>query len=389
MLLSPLTSDTLLEGVIPVARHPNAIDFWRGFALITIFVNHIPGLYFEALTHKNLSISDSADLFVFLAGWALRMSMGSPGAPAPTGGVLSRLGGRIVKIYAAQLLMSCIAIAMLAWAAKVLENPALLEWHNAAAIFYDPMNAHIGLALLTYQLGYFDILPLYVVLMLLAPLMIVLHRYLPGVLLPLSFGVYLCALVFEVSPQSWPTSGTWFFNPLAWQFLFVLGFLFAGGEEGIGQSARRFIGPLRIAAAPMVILGALMVQFNWWPDPTAVPSPKLLFIAAKTYMTPLRLIQFLALVAVFSVAYPTITRFAPIMSQFLSKLGRNSLNVFCVGSLLSLAFQIVRFVYERSVMVDTAILVVGIGLLGLTAWVSEWRGATSSAKSAQSVSYGL
>jgi hypothetical protein len=371
-----------------VTRQPNAIDFWRGFALITIFVNHIPGLYFEIFTHKNYSISDSADLFVFLAGWALRLSVGPADDPTPTGRVLSRLGGRIIKIYAAQLLMSCLAIAMLATAAKVLENPALLEWHNAAAIFYDPMNAHIGLALLTYQLGYFDILPLYVVLMMLAPLMIVLHRYLPGVLLPLSFGVYLCALIFEVSPQSWPTSGSWFFNPLAWQFLFVLGFLLAGGDGGVGLAVRRNIRPLRLLAAPMVVLGALMMQRDWWPDPTAVPDPKLLFIAAKTYMTPLRLIQFLALAAVFSAAYPLLARLAPVMSQFLSKLGRNSLNVFCVGSLLSLAFQIVRFVYERSIMIDTAILIAGIGLLGLTAWVSEWRGATSSARSAQSVSYG-
>jgi hypothetical protein len=371
----------------PVTRQPNAIDFWRGFALITIFINHIPGLYFEAFTHRNYSISDSADLFVFLAGWALRLSLGSTN-PAPTGRVLSLLGGRIVKIYAAQLLMCCIAIAMLAMAAKLLENPALLEWHNAAAIFYDPVNAHIGLALLTYQLGYFDILPLYVVLMMLAPAIILVHRLLPGVLLPLSLGIYLCALIFEVSPQSWPTSGTWFFNPLAWQFLFVLGFLLGGGDDGIGRAARRYITPLRIAAAPMVVLGALMMQLDWWPDPTAMPEPKLLFIAMKTYMTPLRLIQFLALAAVFSAVYPLIARLSPALSQFLSKLGRNSLNVFCVGSLLSLAFQIVRFVYERSIMVDTAILLTGIGLLGFTAWVSEWRGATSSARSAQSVSYG-
>src|SRR5262249_4207534 len=150
-------------------RQPNAVDFWRGFALITIFINHIPGLYFETFTHKNVSISDSADLFVFLAGWALRLSIGGPDDPTPTGRLLSRLGGRVVKIYSAQLLISCLAIAMLAKAAAYFENPLLLEWHNAAAVFYDPVNAHLGLVLLTYQLGYFDILPLYVVLMMLAP----------------------------------------------------------------------------------------------------------------------------------------------------------------------------------------------------------------------------
>ena len=28
-------------------REANAIDFWRGFALVSIFVNHIPGIYYE------------------------------------------------------------------------------------------------------------------------------------------------------------------------------------------------------------------------------------------------------------------------------------------------------------------------------------------------------
>jgi hypothetical protein len=249
------------------------------------------------------------------------------------------------------------------------------------------VNAHLGLALLTYQLGYFDILPLYVVLMMLAPLIVVVYRYAPSVLLPLSFFIYLCALVFEVCPQAWPTNGTWLFNPLAWQFLFVLGFLLASDESVPGAFVRGHRRSLMIAAVPIVIVGALMVRLDWWPDPTAVPDPKLLFIAEKTYMTPIRLIQFLSLIALFAAAYPYVARLTPALTQFMSMLGRNSLNVFCVGSLLSLSFQILRFVYSRSVMVDATILIVGISLLGLTAWISEWRGATHSSKSARSVSY--
>ena len=76
-----------------MTRQPNAIDFWRGFALITIFINHIPGLYFEVFTHKNYSISDCADLFVFLAGWALRLAVGPADDPTPTGRVLSSWAG--------------------------------------------------------------------------------------------------------------------------------------------------------------------------------------------------------------------------------------------------------------------------------------------------------
>ena len=45
-----------------------SVDFWRGFALVTIFVNHIPGNILEPFTHKNFGFSDAAEVFVFLAG---------------------------------------------------------------------------------------------------------------------------------------------------------------------------------------------------------------------------------------------------------------------------------------------------------------------------------
>lgn len=354
-----------------MVRQANAVDFWRGFALISIFINHIPGIYFGRFTHKNLSISDSADLFVFLAGWALFFVAGRHASATSIGHILSRLGGRAVRIYAAQILISTIAIAMLAVAAHILENPLLIEWHNAAAVFYDPIRAHIGLVLLTHQLGYFDILPLYVLLMLIAPIIILIHRAAPRWLLPVSIAIYLAALSFKISIPSWPTGGTWFFNPLAWQLVFVLGFVFAR-DQGTESALRRHMLWLRIGAIPIVIMGALMMLLNWWPDPTRVPEPVLLFIASKTYATPVRLIQFLALVVLFSGTYPYIFRIVPRLVRFLSKLGRNSLNVFCVGSLLSLLCQILRFHFNGILIVDILIVVLGIALLGFTAWLSEW-----------------
>lgn len=352
-------------------RQPNAIDFWRGFALVTIFVNHIPGIFYERLTHRNFSISDSADLFVFLAGWALRLVVSNPDR-ASAGYLVVRLGGRALQIYAAQILIIALAIAMLAAAAVLLDNPLILEWHNAAAVFYDPVPAHLGLAMLTHQLGYFDILPLYVVLMAMAPAVALIDRYAPAWLLPISLAVYFAALVFQITLPSWPVQGKWFFNPFAWQIVFVLGFVLARGD-GIAAFVRRNILWLRIAAVPIVVAGALLIWNDWWPDPTRVPRPPLLFVQSKSYVTPMRLIQFLALIALFSATFPLIRRLVPWLVRFFSLLGRNSLNVFCVGSLLSLAGQIIRFIYRGDILVDTAIVAVGIALLALTAWLSEWR----------------
>ncbi len=172
-------------------REPNAVDFWRGFALITIFIDHIPGLVYGKYTLINFSISDAADLFVFLAGWSLRLMADGGGRHMPTRDVMLRLFGRALEIYAAQVLITMLAIAMLALTSIEFDNPLLLEWHNAAAVFNDPVPTHIGLALLSHQLGYFDILPLYVVLMLMAPFFALIDRLAPQLLLPAS-GRALC-----------------------------------------------------------------------------------------------------------------------------------------------------------------------------------------------------
>jgi hypothetical protein len=353
-------------------RQANAVDFWRGFALVTIFINHIPGILYERLTHRNFSISDSADLFVFLAGWSLRLLVGNPGR-ASAGYLVLRLGGRALTIYVAHILIIAVAIGMLASAALLLRNPLILEWHNAAAVFQDPVPAHLGLVALTHHLGYFDILPLYVVLMLMAPAVALVDRYVPWLLLPLSLAIYFVALVFQITLPSWPVQGEWFFNPIAWQAVFVLGFVLAKGDRGPGAFARRKIRWLRIAAVPIVIAGALIIWNGWWPDPVKVPQPTLLFIQSKTYITPMRLIQFLALIALFSAAYPFILRAVPWLVAFFSMLGRNSLEVFCVGSLLSLLGQIVRFIYQGGIVIDTVVVTIGIALLALTAWLTEWR----------------
>jgi hypothetical protein len=130
---------------------------------------------------------------------------------------------------------------------------------------------------------------------------------------------------------------------------------------------------IRIAGAVIVVFAALVVVNKWWHDPTAMPEPRLLFILSKTYVTPIRLIQFLALVAAFSIAFPYIRRLVPKLVEMLSMLGRNSLQVFCVGSLLSLGGQIACFAYRDYSGTDTAVVIIGILLMVLTAWLAEWR----------------
>ena len=355
-----------------MVREPNAVDFWRGYALITIFINHVPGMFYSRFTHTNFSLSDSADLFVFLAGWSVRLLAGSGPRLVPIWYLVLRLGGRALTLYAAQIMITMIAIGLLAATAILRENPLLLEWHNASAVFHDPVPTHVGLALVTHHLGYFDILPLYIVLMLMAPGFAVIDRYHPNWVLPVSLALYVAVLALQFNLPTWPVEGTWFFNPLAWQILFVLGFVLAK-PEGLGAWVRRNIVAIRWVALPILIAFILIDRLNLWHDPTTVPQPRLFFLIDKTFVTPIRLIQFLALIAVFSVAFPYIRRAVPPVVSFCSLLGRNSLYVFCMGSILSLIGQIIRSIYRGNLAIDTMVLVAGIAIMAFTAWLPEWR----------------
>jgi hypothetical protein len=84
-------------------------------------------------------------------------------------------------------------------------------------------------------------------------------------------------------------------------------------------------------------------------------------------------VQFLALVAIATAVYPAIKRAAPSIVEFLSLLGRHSLPVFCVGSILSLAGYITRFVYGPDLVVDTLVVVAGVAVMALTAQLAEWH----------------
>lgn len=353
-------------------RTPNEVDFWRGFALVTIFINHIPGLYFESFTFRNVSLSDSAELFVFLAGWAMRKLTEGKASPLPAGYLVMRLGARAFQVYFAQIVVTELAIALLAAFATFLDAPFLLDWHNASAVFADPVKANIGLIILSHQLGYFNILPLYVVLLFAAPAVAVLHRSSPALLLLVSLAIYAAALALGINLPTWPVEGTWFFNPLAWQLIYVMGFLLAG-EDGLGGFARRHRSIFRWLAVPIVVLGVAVGITNYSPDPIFVPRPVLFFTFDKTFLSPARLIHSLALTAIFAGTYKVIGHWLGGPSNFLCLLGRNSLYVFCTLSLLSLNGQIFRFIFGGNIATDAFIVILGVLVMGVIAWLSEWR----------------
>ncbi len=357
----------------PAMRPPNEIDFWRGLALAVIFIDHVPGIVFEGYTLRVVAVSDAAEIFVFLAGWSLRLLVASRQVRDMSAShVVLRLESRAFTIFAAQIVITEIALAMTAAGAIYLENPLVLDWNNASAVFENPMEAHVGLVLLSHQLGYFDILPLYVVLMAGAPIAVLLDRRAPALVLPLSLAIYAATLATGANLPTWPVEGRWYFNPGAWQLNFTLGFMLAA-KSGLGGYVRRHRLAVRLAGIPVLLAGLVAAHFGWSPDPLSLPEPRLFLMFDKTYATPARVLGLLSIVAVFGGCYKGFEPWAGPVTRFFSTMGRNSLNVFCVGSLLSLMAQFARFSLGGGVVIDTLVLISAVACMYVTAWLSEWR----------------
>ncbi|MFV0297483.1 MAG: OpgC domain-containing protein, partial [Hyphomicrobiaceae bacterium] len=216
-----------------------------------------------------------------------------------------------------------------------------------------------------------------VLMVVVAPIVAIMHRSVPEWVLPVSFAIYITSVCLGINVKTWPTHGQWFFNPLCWQLIFVLGFTMSR-EYGPARWVRNNVRTLRIVAVPLLIVIFCMGWFNLWWDPTKLPEPRLLFLLGKTFVTPIRLIQFLALILVMSMAFPYIVRYVPGLVAFFSALGRNSLPVFCVGSLLSLAGQIVRSALGTGFILDTFLVGSGVLMLWVVAWLAEWRSRTGA-----------
>ena len=122
--------------------------------------------------------------------------------------------------------------------------------------------------------------------------------------------------------------------------------------------------------------GVVIGVIDYSPDPLAVPEPKLFFMFDKTFVSPPRILHLLALVGLFNGAFGLVLRWVAPIARFFSMLGRNSLYVFCLGSLLSLGGQFTRFVLGGGIAVDTGVVFVGIVTMGITAWIVEWRERT-------------
>jgi hypothetical protein len=348
-------------------RAPNAIDFWRGYALVCICIDHLPHNPLANFTLKHFALCNAAELFVFLAGWSLSLATGGPLRSDSPSRCLYRTTRRAGQIYLVQVATTAFALAILAIAAVIFADRQFTSSLNAAPIFADPITMTPAWVGLTYQLSYFNILPLYVVLLLVAgPMLPLARRWLAFAML-CSLSLYVTALIFKINLPLWPVDGYWRFNPFCWQFIFMLGF--AAAELSADGRLDRWLPRLRVVGVPIVLLGAILATTGlsgelsslFWHD-----------ALSSKMQGPLRLINFLAIAVAFSGSFRLICEFAPGLAEHICSLGRNSLAVFSVGSMVFVIAKVMDVRYGQPAFWAVVFSVIGIAVSLLTAWLAEW-----------------
>lgn len=356
-----------------ISRRDHRIDFLRGAALVSIFVNHVPGNIWEQVTHKNFGFSDAAEVFVLLAGYASAFAyfaVYEKGAPLTAALKAVKRAG---VLYMSHVVTTLLCIALFCAAAVWFAEPAYLDdsivYVHLKPFFADPVRGMIGLVVLGHQLGYFNILSMYMVILLMVPAMLWLAVRGLHILLAVSIVLWLAAGVFTIDMPNYPLEGGWFFNPFAWQLLFVVGLV-------LGIRSRRGEGlvlprPVLIAAALYCLAAAVWVRFDLWSWQPAMPKEwwwaHHFYMFDKTYVSVPRLLHVLALAAIVMMPpWSEWMRRIP-ASNFLTAMGRHSLPVFCAGSLLAMAGTILRHEIGGGPAQDTLIVASGICLLALLA----------------------
>jgi len=347
-----------------------SIDFWRGAVLATIFVNHLPGNLLGELTPRNYGFSDAAEAFVFLSGLSVVLAHGRRFRTTQGWTAATPLLSRAMRLYAAHIALTVVALALFAAAACLTGQEQFLAAHGRSAPFTDPLHGFIGIATLGHQIGYFNILPLYVTLLIFSPALFLVGLQSRWRMLLMSASLYAVARFTGANLPSWPDAGVWFFNPLTWQLMFALG-IFAGfviqrGAFPIHAQSYRLALALTLGAALIVtkFLGL-------GPDVADVVSAYL--DRGKTDLGVVRIVDFLALAYVLYCSGLSARLKATALFSAASLMGRHSLAIFSAGSLLSAIGQILHETTLGSTLFDAVFVVAGLWTLYKLASFLECR----------------
>src|SRR6202166_801520 len=361
-------NDTCIVGP---AESDLRLDLMRGIGQWMVFLDHIPYDIVSWLTLRNYGFSDAAEFFVFMSGYTAGFVYGPAMAHGQVLAATKRLLKRAWQLYVAHIFLFLFFVAQISRAARRFDNPMYGNEYNIF-LFLEHPDVMIGQALaLKFKPVDLDVLPLYIVLVLALPAILWGLVKSPRWTLLASAVLYVLARVFDWNLPSFP-GGNWYFNPFAWQMLFVFG-------AWCGLSGAAPIATL-IRSRAVLILALAWIAFSFlivmtWQVPfldAMVPKwmIHIIYPIDKSDLDMFRLIHFLALAVVFVRYIPR--QWPALHSRALRPLiliAQNSLPMFCLGVFLSFAAHWFLVQIEGDILAQILVSVVGMMTMVAVAWV--------------------
>ncbi|HEY3679958.1 MAG TPA: OpgC domain-containing protein [Bradyrhizobium sp.] len=350
------------------------LDFFRGLGLWMIFLDHIPDDVVSWLTMRNYGFSDAAEFFVFISGYLAGYIYGPIVGAGNLLAATKRLWTRAWQMYVAHILLFLTFTAQIARAARKFDNPMYKDEFNVANFLAHPDELIWQALTLRYKPVDLDVLPLYISLVFAAPLMLWALMRRPNLTLAGSFLLYIGARIFDWNLASYPPGTHWYFNPFAWQLMFVF-----AAWCGTGGAAR--IWPLIQSRAALVIALAwiafsFLIVMTWHSAFLESLIPKWMIKAIypidKTDLDMLRFTHFLAIAMLVARFIPR--HWGPLTSNWLRPMvlcGQHSLPNFCLGVFLSFGVHYILVQHPGGVWKQIVLSVAGMAIMTALAWVLD------------------
>jgi hypothetical protein len=355
------------------------IDFFRGLALIFIFWDHVPDNPFAQLTLRNFGFSDAAEVFVFLAGYAAVLAYGRVAQRDGYGVACLRILRRTWVLYVAHIFLLTLLMGIVFVANNHVETRDMVREMGLEYFVGNPQQALADELLLRFKPNLTDPLPLYILLMGALPLILPIMMRSAAVAVGLSITLYMMVPLFGWNLRAYEGGGFWYFNPLAWQLIFVLG-------GALAMYTQRPSVPRTTATRPswqqplfpsavLYLLITGTIAFLWkFPAVHDSLLPKaftdLIYPIDKTNLSPLRLIHFIALVYVVAKLLPASHKWIDNWpAQQTCRMGRYSLEIFCLGVLLAPLADMANALADDAWQMRVITALLGLGLMLL---LSNW-----------------
>lgn len=355
------------------ARDPR-IDFFRGLALIFIFWDHVPHNPLALMTVRNFGFSDATEIFVFLAGYAAILAYGRI---AERDGILAaslKIWRRAWVLYVVHIFLAGLLMGLVFYANNQLETRDMAREMGLQYFLSNPQMALTDGLLLRFKPYLMDPLPLYIMLLAALPLVLPTLLSAPQYIVGLSIVFYVVARGLEWNLPN-HDGGGWYFNPMAWQLLFILGGAAALYPKALRRPHKRLLQqPLFTIAVSYLLFAGLITLLGKWPAAQEAVMPVQVSewqrAMSKTNLAPARLLHFLALAYVTALLLPGGNWINTWAAKHCCQMGRYSLEVFCLGVLLApLADMLNSLAGDALAMRYLSAILGVVVMLGLAKWL--------------------